>query len=61
MFLRRVFGPKGDENGVWRRLHIEGIHSLCHSANIVSMIKYRRLIWAAHVARMGEGMSTFKI
>ena len=26
--LRRIFGPKRDENGEWRRLHNEELHSL---------------------------------
>ena len=26
--LRRIFGPKRDENGVWRRLHNEELNSL---------------------------------
>ena len=35
--------------------------SLNHSPNIVRVIKYRRLRWACHVARMEEGKSAFKI
>ena len=31
------------------------------SSNIIKMIKSRKLRWAGHVARMEEGMSTFKI
>ena len=31
------------------------------SPNIVRVIKYRRLTWAGHVARMEEGRSAFKI
>ena len=31
------------------------------SPNIVGLIKYRRLRWASHVARMEEGRSAFKI
>ena len=31
------------------------------SPNIVTVIKYRRLRWAGHVARMEEGRSAFKI
>ena len=34
---------------------------MCHSANIVRVIKYRRQRWAGHVARMEEGSSAFKI
>jgi hypothetical protein len=31
------------------------------SPNIVRVIKYRRLRWAGHVARMEEGRSAFRI
>ena len=31
MTLRRIFGPKRDENGEWRRLHNEELHSLYRS------------------------------
>ena len=59
--LRRTFGPKRDENGEWRRLHNEELHSLYRSPNIIRVIKSRRLRWAGHVARMEEGRSAFKI
>ena len=59
--LRRIFGPKRDENGEWRRLHNEEIHSLYHSSNIIRVIKSTRLRWAGHVARMEDGRSAFKI
>ena len=49
--LRRVFGPKRDDNGEWRRLHDEELSSLYRLANIVRVIKSRRLRWAGHVAR----------
>ena len=39
--LRRIFGPKRDENGEWRRLHNEELHSLYRSPNIVRVIKSR--------------------
>ena len=32
--LRRIFGPKRNENGEWRRLHNEELHSLYRSPNI---------------------------
>ena len=54
--LRRILGPKRDENGELRRLHNEEIHS---SPNIVRVIKSRRLRWAGHVARMEEGRNAF--
>ena len=59
--LRRIFGPKRDENGEWKRLHNEELHSLYRSHNIVRVIKSRRLRWEGHVARMEENRSAFKI
>ena len=41
--LRRIFEPKWDENGEWRRLHNEELHSLYRSPNTVRVIKSRRL------------------
>ena len=55
MVLRRIFGPRRDEvTGDWRRLHNEEINVLYSSPNIVRVIKWRRMRWAGHVARMGE-------
>ena len=59
--LRRIFGPKRDENGELERLHNEKLHNVYRSTNIVRVIKSRRLRWAGHVARMEEGRSAFKI
>ena len=59
--LRRILGPKRDENGEWRRLHNKELHSLYRSADIVTVIKSRRLRWAEQVVRMKAGMSAFKI
>jgi hypothetical protein len=39
--LRRIFGPKRDENGEWKRLHYEELHSLYRSPNIVRVIRLR--------------------
>ena len=59
----RSFGPKRHENGEWRRIHNEELHSSYRSPNIVRVIKSRRLRWAGHVglARMEEGMSAIKM
>jgi hypothetical protein len=53
--LRRIFGSKRKEDGSWRKLHNDELHSLYSSPNIVRVIKLRRMRWAGHVARMGEG------
>jgi hypothetical protein len=53
--LRRIFGPKREEDESWRKLHNDELHSLYSSPNIVRVIKSRRMRWAGHVARVGEG------
>ena len=54
--LRRVFGPRSDEvMGDWRKLHNEELSNLYSLPNIVRVVKSRRMRWAGHVARMGEG------
>jgi hypothetical protein len=54
--LRRIFGPKRDEvTGEWRKLHSEEHHSLYSSPDIIRQVKSRRMRWAGHVVRMGEG------
>ena len=45
MVLRQIFEVRMDENGEWRRLYNEQLHSLYRSPNIVSVNKYRRLRW----------------
>jgi len=59
--LRRIFGPKREEDESWRKLHNVEPHSLYSSPNIVRVIKSRRMRWAGHVARMGEGRSVYKV
>jgi hypothetical protein len=59
--LRRVFGPKREEDGSWRKLHNDEIHSLYSSTIIVRVIKSRRMRWAGHVARMGKGRGIYGI
>jgi hypothetical protein len=53
--LRKIFGPKREEDGSWRKLHNDELHSLYSSQNIVKVIKSRRMRWVGYVACMGAG------
>jgi hypothetical protein len=44
--LRKIFGPKREEDGSWRKLHNDELHSLYSSPNIVRVITSRRMKWA---------------
>jgi hypothetical protein len=59
--LRRIFGPKREEDGSWRKLHNDELHSLYSSPNIVRVIKSRRMGWAGHVAPIGEGRGVYRV
>jgi hypothetical protein len=60
--LRRIFEPKRDEvTGEWRKLHNEELNDLYSLPNIVRVIKSRRMRWAGHVARMGEGRGVHRV
>jgi hypothetical protein len=60
--LRRIFGPKRDEmTGEWRKLHNEELHDLYSSPSIIRIMKARRMRWAGHVARMGEGRNAYRL
>jgi hypothetical protein len=59
--LRTVFGPKRDDvTEEWGKLHNEEVHDL-YSPTIVRVIKSRRIRWAGHVARMGEGRDVYSV
>jgi len=61
MVLRRIFGPRRDEvTGEWRRLLNEELNDLYCSPNILLVIKWRRMRWAGHVARMGEERGKYR-
>ena len=60
--LRRVFGPKRDKvTGEWRKLHNEELSDLYSLPNIVRVVKSRRMRWAGHVARMGQGRVVYRV
>jgi hypothetical protein len=56
--LRKIFGPRREEDGSWRKLHNDELHSLYSSPNIV---RSRRTSWAGHVARMGKGRGVYRV
>jgi hypothetical protein len=59
MVLRKIFGPKRDEEtGEWRELHNEELHDLYSSPSITKIIKSR---WAVHVARMGSNRKAYSL
>jgi hypothetical protein len=39
--LRKIFRPKREEDGSWRKLHNDELHSLYSSPNIFRVIKSR--------------------
>jgi hypothetical protein len=59
--LRRIFGPKREEDGSWRKLHNDEFHNLYSSPNIARVIKSRRMRWAGHVARIGDGRRVYRV
>jgi hypothetical protein len=59
--LRRIFGPKKEEDGSWRKLHNDELLGLYCSPNIVRAIKSSRMRWAGHVARMGERKGVYRV
>jgi hypothetical protein len=60
--LRKIFGPKRDEvTGDWRKLHNGELHNLYSSPDIIRQIKSKRMRWAGHVARMGQGLNVYTV
>jgi hypothetical protein len=57
--FRKIFGPKRDEDGRWRKLHNDELHSPYSSPNTVRVIKSKRMRLAGHVARMWEGRGVY--
>jgi hypothetical protein len=58
--LRSVFGPKREEDGLWKILHNNELHGLYSSPNIFRVIKSRRMIWAGYMTRMGEERGIYR-
>ena len=47
--------------GEWRKLHKDELMDLYSLPNIVRVVKSRRMRWAGHVARMGEGRGVHRV
>jgi hypothetical protein len=47
--------------GEWRKLHNEELRDLYSSPSIIRIFKSRRMIWAGHVARMGEMRNAYRL
>jgi hypothetical protein len=41
--LRKIIVPKSEEDGSWRKLHDDELHSLYSSPNIIRVIKSRKM------------------
>jgi hypothetical protein len=52
--MMRILGPKREEDGSWRKLHNDELHSLYSSPNIVRVIKVKEDevggTWSTHGA-----------
>jgi hypothetical protein len=59
--LRNIFGPKREEDGLWRKLHSNELHNMYSSPNIVRVIKSTRIRWARHMARMEERKNIYRV
>jgi hypothetical protein len=58
--LRRIFGARRDEvTGEWRKLHNEELNDLYCSPTFV--IRFRRIRWAGHVARMEKRRRVYRV
>jgi hypothetical protein len=56
-----IWAQEGRGNGEWRKLHNEELNDLYSLPNLVRVIKSRRMRWAGHVARMGEGWGVYRV
>jgi len=52
--LRKIFGPVQNGDGSWRIRMNHKLNELIENADIVRLIKNRRIAWLGHVMRMDE-------
>jgi hypothetical protein len=53
--LRRIFGPKREEDGSWRKLHNDELHSLYFSPDIVGVMKSEDEVGGIFSTHAGRG------
>jgi hypothetical protein len=58
---RKILGPKREEDGLWRKLHKDELHSLYSSPDAVRVITSRRMRWVGHAEHMGEGRGVYSV
>ena len=56
-----LYSERDEVTGKWRKLHNEELSDLYSLPNIVRVVKWRRMRWAGHVARMGEGRGVHRV
>ena len=60
--LRKILGAKRDEISVeLRKLNNAELHALYSSPNIIRNLKWRRMRWAGHVARMEQFRNAYRV
>ena len=62
MVLRNVFGTKrGDVTGEWRRLLNTEVCNLYSSPHTIWIVESKRIMWARHVARIGDRRGAYRV
>jgi hypothetical protein len=60
--LRKMFEPNREEvTGELRKMHNGELQNLYSSPDIIRQMKSRRMRWAGHMARMGEGRNLYRV
>jgi hypothetical protein len=60
--LRTIFGSKkGEVKGEWRNYTMRNFMICTPQQNIIRVIKSRRILWAGHVASMGESSGIYRV
>jgi hypothetical protein len=57
--LRKIYGPKREVGGDWRRLHNEELHNFYASPDVVRVMKSRKMIRVAHLSSMRNSYKNF--